>query len=71
MATKSEEGKEERGYVGSSQAARYLNMHAGTLANMRCRGVGPRFWKVGSKVLYKYDDLDAFVEAGGPLRREG
>jgi len=62
--------EEERGYVGTSAAARYLALHVGTLANWRVRGVGPRYWKIGTKVIYKLTDLDAFVEAGGPLRRE-
>lgn len=32
------------------------------LAQWRCRGIGPAFYKLGRKVLYKGHDLNAWVE---------
>lgn len=41
--------------------------HAGTyvqhLAKLRVYGGGPRFIKLGKKVLYDTDDLDAWLES--------
>ena len=44
-------------------AGRYLHVHARTLANWRCLGKGPPYVRSGSRVLYKQEDLDAFIEA--------
>ena len=33
-----------------------------TLAQWRCKGVGPRFVKLSRRVLYRGSDLNAFLE---------
>jgi hypothetical protein len=33
----------------------------GSLANMRSQGRGPRFFKVGRKVVYRPEDIEAFL----------
>ena len=35
----------------------------GTLANLRLAKKGPKFYKVGRKVVYRVDDLEAFLFA--------
>ncbi len=32
----------------------------GSLANLRCQKRGPKFFKIGRKVLYRPEDCDAF-----------
>lgn len=46
------------------EAARYLSVSGGTLANWRSSGNGPRYRTVGRIVRYHRDDLDAFLLAG-------
>ncbi|MCB2226207.1 MAG: helix-turn-helix domain-containing protein [Desulfarculaceae bacterium] len=48
----------------TSPAADYLGLSRRTLENLRYRGGGPRFIKLGSAVRYRREDLDAWVEAG-------
>ncbi len=50
------------GYLTPNQAAEYLGLSTSTLAKMRHRGDGPRFFKVGNRVRYSVTDLDAFME---------
>jgi len=38
-----------------------LTNSTGVLANWRCQKVGPRYFKVGRKVVYKTDDIEAFL----------
>ncbi len=44
------------------EAATYLRIAPSTLAKMRCYGGGPRFAKVGQRVVvYDKDDLDIWL----------
>jgi len=49
----------------SQQAAEYLCLTPKTLRNMRWRGVGPRYRKHGSKVIYHIDELDKWSDGRG------
>jgi len=51
-------------YLRAKEAASYLQICWGTLANWRVKGCGPRFSKIGRTVVYQVSDLDAFVEQG-------
>lgn len=47
----------------ATDAAEYLNVPPGTLAYWRSRGgVGPRWYKLGKRVMYDTADLDNFVQ---------
>jgi len=47
------------------EAAKVLRVSPGTLAIWRClKRYGLPFSKVGSKVVYRRSDLDAFIQAG-------
>ncbi|MBI4828655.1 MAG: helix-turn-helix domain-containing protein [Nitrospinae bacterium] len=43
-------------------AARYLAISIAWLNKARSHGSGPRFSKIGSRVVYRRSDLDEFLE---------
>ena len=47
--------------LDTNGAARRLNMAPGTLENLRCRGEGPRFLKLGRVVRYDPKLLDEWL----------
>ena len=49
--------------MSTKSAAGYVGLSEKTLANYRCRGLGPRFLKRG-KVFYRRADLDAWLAEG-------
>lgn len=55
-------------YLTADEAAAYLRMSPGTLANLRWNGKGgPRFRKHGGKPMYRLEDLDAWSNAQARL----
>ena len=49
------------------EAADYLRLKAQTLEKWRLTGRGPKFAKMGTRVVYRRSDLDAWL--AGQLRR--
>jgi predicted site-specific integrase-resolvase len=49
--------------INSLDAAIALCISPATLRKWRWEGKGPRFIKVGRKVAYKSEDIDAFINA--------
>jgi len=49
--------------VTPEQAAELYGLNIGSLANMRCRKQGPRYYKVGKgkKVVYRVEDLEQWL----------
>ncbi len=47
--------------LNTKDAAEFLNLSAGTLEVWRCHGRGPRYAKLGKRVVYDKVDLEAFV----------
>ena len=47
-----------------AEAAKALNSTYGTLAVWRCKGRGPAFQKVGSRVFYRLSDIQKYLDAG-------
>lgn len=45
------------------QVAQVLGTTEDGLAQMRYRGTGPKFCKVGRKVMYRWSDIRAYLEA--------
>ncbi|TQN40825.1 excisionase family DNA binding protein [Blastococcus colisei] len=45
-----------------TEAAELLRAPVATLRYWRHRGTGPRSFRLGRRVLYRYDDLQAWVE---------
>lgn len=56
-------------YLPEPDAAAYLGMKSGrSLQNMRWRGDGPRYLKQGRRVIYRIQDLDAWMKAKAVLK---
>ncbi|MDD5036670.1 MAG: helix-turn-helix domain-containing protein [Methylococcaceae bacterium] len=51
------------GRLDSASAAAYVGLNEKTMANYRCKGIGPKFVKRG-KIFYFKDDLDAWLNEG-------
>ena len=51
-------------YLKTPEAARYMGLSIRTLEKHRSYGTGPRFFKIGGRVVYALDDLDAWVTRG-------
>lgn len=49
------------GRMSRRDAARYLGLAEKTLAIWACEGRGPKGYKVGGRVFYFLDDLEAYV----------
>jgi hypothetical protein len=43
-------------------AASLLGVKPGTLEVWRCKGIGPKFVKLGARVVYRLRDLNEFLE---------
>lgn len=51
-----------RGLMRYQEAADYLGIAKGTLANWVSQRIGPRSVKIGSMRLFRQEDLDLFIE---------
>jgi len=49
-------------FIRTPATARMLGISEATLRCWRVQGKGPRFFKVGSLVMYKPDDVHAFID---------
>jgi hypothetical protein len=52
------------GRMMPGEVAKYTGYSEGTLAQWRYLGKGPPYRKIGRKVFYHIDDVDAFVASG-------
>lgn len=43
-------------------AAEHVGLSASTLNKMRVEGRGPRYMRLGNRVIYRRQDLDAYLE---------
>jgi hypothetical protein len=48
--------------LDTARAADYLGLSKTYLDKLRCFGGGPRFAKIGRRVIYRVSDLDAWLE---------
>jgi hypothetical protein len=57
-------------YLTTQQAADFMQLHPGTLANWRKGGQGPSYIRLGRTIRYQMKDiqhwLDALPREGGP-----
>ena len=51
-------------YLRTSEAARFLGLSGRTLEKHRSYGTGPIYRKLGGRVVYAVDDLEAWAERG-------
>ena len=54
-------------YLRTPEAARFLGLSGRTLEKHRTYGTGPRYSKLGGRVVYRLDDLQAWVERGSKV----
>jgi predicted DNA-binding transcriptional regulator AlpA len=50
-------------FLDVDQAAEYLKVSASNLNKRRVAGTGPRYSKLGRRVIYRRTDLDAWISA--------
>ena len=55
------------GRLDRANAARYTGFSVKTLAMHATAGTGPRFQKIGGRVFYRRDDLDAWLGSFRPV----
>ena len=51
-------------YLRTQEAARFLGLSARTLEKHRTYGTGPRYSKLGGRVVYSLDDLQEWANRG-------
>ena len=51
-------------YLRTPEAARFVGLSIRTLEKHRIYGTGPRYSKLGGRVVYRVEDLQAWVEFG-------
>ena len=51
-------------FLRTKEAAEFLSLSARTLEKHRTYGTGPSYHKLGGRVVYAIDELDAWVELG-------
>ena len=51
-------------YLRTPEAARFLGLSSRTLEKHRSYGTGPAYRKLGARVVYALDDLQAWVQRG-------
>ena len=50
-------------YLRTPEAARFLGLSGRTLEKHRTYGTGPRYSKLGGRVVYRVEDLQSWVDA--------
>ncbi len=53
--------KPRQRYFNNAEAAKYLNVSQSMLAKRRLSGDGPRYSKLGKRVVYELSDLDQWI----------
>lgn len=51
-------------YLRTPEAARFVGLSGRTLEKHRTYGTGPRYSKLGGRVVYRLDDLQSWVDLG-------
>lgn len=51
-------------YLRTPEAARHLSLSPRTLEKHRCYGTGPTYRRLGGRVVYSLDDLEAWAARG-------
>ncbi|WP_370037465.1 helix-turn-helix transcriptional regulator [Brevibacterium epidermidis] len=51
----------DRAGLSTSEASAYTSLSAATLKKYRCNGTGPRYARIGSKIVYRPSDLDDYI----------
>lgn len=59
--------------VGDREVARLLGVSLGLVRKWRRDQTGPRYRKIGRRILYQLRDIDAYIAKlpAGPLKKRG
>jgi predicted DNA-binding transcriptional regulator AlpA len=55
------------GFLRTPEAARFLGLSGRTLEKHRTYGTGPKYRKIGGRVVYALDDLKAWADLGAKM----
>ena len=55
-------------FLRTPEAARFLGLSGRTLEKHRTYGTGPKYRKIGGRVVYALDDLQAWADVGARVR---
>ena len=61
---------EREQYLNNEESAAFLKVSPATLSTWRSRGLGPKYYKAGRRVLYKCQDLEDYINSGLVMTRE-
>lgn len=51
----------DRAGLGTAEAAVYVGLSVPTLKKYRLNGTGPRYARIGTKIVYRPADLDEYI----------
>lgn len=51
----------DRAALGTADASVYIGLSVPTLKKYRLDGTGPRYARIGSKIVYRPSDLDEYI----------
>ena len=54
-------------FLRTPEAARFLGLSGRTLEKHRTYGTGPKYHKIGDRVVYALDDLKAWADRGAKI----
>ena len=60
----------KRRALSPDEAAAMYGLNVGTLANLRYAKQGPKYFKVGKKVVYFVEDVEAWIRQNPVLTRD-
>jgi predicted DNA-binding transcriptional regulator AlpA len=60
----------ERRALSPEEAATMYGLNVGTLANLRHARRGPKFFKIGKRVVYFVEDIEAWMRQSPVLTRD-
>ena len=55
-------------FLRTPEATRFLGLSGRTLEKHRTYGTGPKYRKIGGRVVYALDDLKAWADLGAPIQ---
>ena len=58
------EQKASKECLTAGEVEQYYGLNKGSLANLRCQGRGPAYFKDGRTILYRRTDIDDYIKAG-------
>ncbi len=70
MSAKSDHSPASKRALTPKECTDIYGLNAGTLANMRVHKIGPRYVKLGKKVLYFAEDIEGWMAENIVLTRD-